>query len=40
MNPDLVADEAKIAAFFNELEIGQEDPSDLELVRLGLCTSF
>lgn len=39
MNPDLVADQAKIAAFFNELEIGQDDPSDLELVCL-LCVAL
>lgn len=32
MNVDLQPDPAKIASFFNELEIGQDDPSDLELV--------
>lgn len=29
---DLEVDPVKMSAFFNELEIGQDDPSDLELV--------
>ena len=37
MSDEWEADHARIAAFFNELELGHDDPSDLELVRHGSC---